>query len=202
MSSEPSRRDMFRAVLVVPLVNAITSDRLNVRLDGDTLRFSSSQVRLLSGKALAQLKSGNTVGFVWQVAISHDGFATTASRTPGRFVVSYDLWEEKFSVVRAGNSQRSATHLTGKAAEAWCFESMSISAAGLATDRPLWVRLDLRVEDGRQPAAVVGEGGINLTRLIEIFSRPAGAQQATWIFTAGPLRLTDLRRADPGLRGG
>jgi hypothetical protein len=119
-------------------------------------------------------------------------------RAPGRFVVSYDLWEEKFSVVRAGSSATAATRLSGKAAEAWCFEAMSISAEGLAADRPLWIRLELRMEDGRQPSAILSEGGINLTRLIEVFSRPATPQQPYWTFTAGPLRLADLRRAYRG----
>jgi hypothetical protein len=74
--------------------------------------------------------------------------------------------------------------------------------AGVAPDRQFWVRLEVRVTDPRDQAGVMGEG-INLTRLIEIFSRPAGSQQPHWTVEAGPWKLGDIKRADSrGSRSG
>jgi hypothetical protein len=49
---------------------------------------------------------------------------------------------------------------------------------------------------------VVGESGINLTRLIEVFSNPARAQQMRWEAVAGPMRLMDLKRESRSSRSG
>jgi hypothetical protein len=40
----------------------------------------------------------------------------------------------------------------------------------------------------------VEETGVSLSRLIEIFSRPARDPQARWTEEAGPLRLADIQR--------
>jgi hypothetical protein len=62
--------------------------------------------------------------------------------------------------------------------------------------------LEMRAEDARDQAAVIGESGINLTRLIEVFSNPAHAQQMRWELTAGPVRLMELKRERRGTRSG
>jgi hypothetical protein len=177
------------------------AERLYILWDGDTLRFSAPQLHFLAGKPLERLRDGAPVGFMWQATLSLDGFATAWRRVPGRFVVSYDLWEEKFSVTQVGLSPRSVSHLSASAAEAWCLENMSVGSAGLPPGKPFWVRLDIRVEDPKEAAGVVGEGGINITRLIELFSRPVGQANPHWMASAGPVRLSELKRTR-GNRGG
>jgi hypothetical protein len=61
----------------------------------------------------------------------------------------------------------------------------------LTPSRPFWIKLDLRAEDPKESAAIVGEPGISLRRLVEIFSRPPRNQQQ-WLETQGPIRLQDL----------
>jgi hypothetical protein len=180
--------------VVAPLLASPAGVRLDVTWDGDSLRFAAPQLHFLTGRLLTRLKDGAPVGYLWQATISLDGFATVFRRTPGRFVVSYDLWEEKFSVTRAGAEPRSQSHLSAAAAEAWCLENMVVDTGGIPADRPFWVRLDMRADDARLPAGVVDETGINITRLIEIFSRPAGHSSPNWTAVAGPLRLAGLRR--------
>jgi len=102
-------------------------------------------------------------------------------------------------VAKLSGSRRSASGLSAAAAEAWCLESIGLDASRLAPERPIWVRLDLRTERPRSEETVVGESGINLTRLIEVFSRPASEAQAQWSLSTGPLRLKDIAR---GPRGG
>ena len=65
-------------------------------------------------------------------------------------------------------------------------------------DRPFYVQLDLRADDPRDQLGIVGDSGINITRLIEIFSRPVKSNQQRWLLNAGPFRLADLRKASHG----
>jgi hypothetical protein len=176
-------------------VATTTTERLTVQSDGDMLRFYAPQLHFITGKPLEKLKNGAPVGYLWQITVFTDAYNTPWRRVPGRFVVSYDLWEEKFSVTQPGLTSRSVSHLTARGAEAWCLENILLNANGIDPEKPFWIRLDLRMEDNREPAGVVGDAGINITRLIELFSRPPGHSNPNWSAAAGPLRLADLRRA-------
>jgi hypothetical protein len=111
-------------------------------------------------------------------------------------VVSYDLWEEKFSVTQLGSIPRSTPHvLSAEAAEAWCLEGLAIGALGLPPDRPFWLRFELRTADQKDLAGGAGEPGLNLRSLIELFSRRPGPNDPNWTRDVGPLRLEDLRHA-------
>lgn len=172
--------------------------QLLVRLDGDSLHVSAPQLNFISGKPLERLKDGVSVAFLGQLTISSTPNAVVAdARSVARFALSYDIWEERFSVARMGDrldNRRTVSHLSAKAAESWCLDNLSIDRALLPADRPFYVQLDLRTEDPRDQLGIVGEPGINLTRLIEIFSRPAKSAQQRWLLNNGPFRLTDLRK--------
>jgi hypothetical protein len=141
------------------------------------------------------------VVFLSQLSISTEVNAPAIKRAVDRFVVSYDLWEEKFSVIESAERAR-ASHLSSAAAEAWCLDHLAVGIGGLAPDKPIWVRLELRAEDARDQAGVVDDSGINLTRLIEVFSNPARATQMRWEAMAGPMRLADLKRETRSSRRG
>jgi hypothetical protein len=195
-----TRRWWLLASFGAPLTLGLSAQALRVRLDGDDLRISAPQLRFLSGKPLEKLRDGASVVFLAQLSISTEVNAPAIKRAVDRFVVSYDVWEEKFAVSRTGLERE--THLSSAAAESWCLEHLAIGIEGLAPDKPFWLRLELRAEDARDQAAVVGESGINLTRLIEVFSNPAHAQQMRWELTAGPVRLMELKRERRGTRSG
>lgn len=169
-------------------------ERLNVVWDGDDLHVAAPQLHFLVGKPLQRLKDGAAVVFLTQLTLTTDSFTNTLRRAPERFIFSYDLWEEKFSVTKLGPGQRKIDHLSASAAEAWCLDNVAISASSLPLDRPFWLRFELRAADPKDEAAVIGEPGINLTRLIEIFSRRPRDQQPQWTAEAGPLRLGELKR--------
>ena len=129
-------------------------------------------------------------------------------RAADRFVVSYDLWEEKFSVTQlqipqtfgqAPTARKTASHLSALAAETWCLTQMPMEITGLGETEKLWARLEVRAQNGRDSGAIfgrsnLGESGISLASLIEIFSRPAQPQQSHWTVDAGPLTLADVKR--------
>lgn len=187
-----TRRWWLLASLCAPVCLGLTSQPLNVRLDGDDLRVSSPYLHFISGKPLERLKDGAAVVFLGQLSLSTDSNATVFRRAVNRFVVSYDIWEERFSIAAPG---RSVSHLSAAAAESWCLDNLAIGAPGLMAGQPFWVRLELRVEDPRDTDSMVGEPGLSLSKLVEIFSRPARGQEPRWELKAGPLRLANLSRS-------
>jgi hypothetical protein len=180
---------------------------LAVRLDGDYLRISLPRVDFLQGKTLDRLKDGASVAFIGQLTLSTSPASRTpAARSIARFALSYDIWEERFSVTRLGQTpaqRRTVSHLSAAAAEAWCIDSLTIDRGLLPADKDFYVQLDLRAEDPReQLGSVFGDPGINITRLIEIFGRPARGSQPRWLLNSGPHRLTDLKKLEVrGVRG-
>jgi hypothetical protein len=182
------------AGVCISLSSLRSAERLNVTWDGDDLHVAAPQLNFLSGKPLDRLKDGAAVVFLTQLTLTTDDYKTSLRRTPERFVFSYDLWEEKFSVTKLGEGQRTVAHLSLAAAEAWCLENVAISTSDLPQDRPFWLRFEMHATEAKDEAAVIGESGLNLTRLIELFSRRPRDQQPQWTAETGPLRLIDLRR--------
>src|SRR5713226_9931026 len=186
-----TRRLCLMAGISAPLGWSLAAPRLLIRRDGANLRVSAPQIRFLNGKALDRLKNGANVGFVSQILVTVESNAILL-RHVDRFVVSYDLWEEKFSATRLGPPQRTASRMSVPATEAWCLDALAPIPPVLAPSRLFWLKLELRVEDPKESTAIVGDPGINLTNLVELFSRPPGSQQQHWNENAGPLRLQDL----------
>jgi hypothetical protein len=186
-----TRRLCLVAGISTPLGWSLAAPRLLIRREGNQLHISAPQIRFLNGKSLEQLKNGANVGFLSQITLSSPE-NSVLSRKVDRFVVSYDLWEEKFSATRLGPPVQTSARMNVPATEAWCLDELAPIPAALASTRPFWLKLELRAEDPKESAAIVGEPGINLTRLVEIFSRPPRNQQQRWTETAGPMRLQDL----------
>ena len=174
---------------------------LLVHLDGDYLRISLPHLDFLKGKPLDRLKDGASIAFLGQLTITTAPNALKpAARSVARFALSYDIWEERFSVTRIGqtpDARRTASHLSVQSAQNWCIDNLTVDRA-LLPDTDFWVQLDLRAEDPRDQIGIIGEPGINITRLIEIFGRPARGAQPRWLLNSGPFRLADLRRGPRG----
>ena len=197
-----SRRDWLLAGLAIPLLRpARAAGSLSVTFDGDNLHVLPAGLHFLTGKALMRLKDADTVTFLSQITLYSDERGTIFRRAPERVVVSYDLWEERFAVTIPG-AQRSVSHLTADQAETWAMDNLAVSALGLAPDRPFWLRFELRAASQKEISSVMGDAGISLSGLVEIFSRKPGVDDPYWMRSAGPLRLSDLpRRAVHGRNG-
>lgn len=173
--------------------------RLNPQLDGDFLHVSAPNFSFLNGKPLQRLKDGAAVAFIAQLTVSTSpNYVIADAHSEARFAISYDIWEERFSITKITDhpDQRlTVSHLQGPAAEAWCMNNLAIHRSELPADRPFYIQLDLRVEDPRDTAGVIGEGGISLVAgMVQLFSRPARDQQAHWLLNSGQVRLEDLLR--------
>jgi hypothetical protein len=181
---------------------ALWADDLVARLQDDKLQITAPKLHFLAGRPLERLKDGATVPFDFQLTMWVDQRDRVYARSLERFAISYDLWEESFSVTQLRTPRRSASRLSSPAAEAWCLDKMSLSAGDLRPEQPVWLKLEVRAGDGKEQPVFgrgnVTESGISLTSLIEIFSRPATSQQRTWTYETGPLKVSDLRKARAG----
>jgi hypothetical protein len=175
----------------------LAAQELLVHNGGDQLHITAPKLHFLSGKPLERIQNGNAVAYDFQLSVL-GGESKTAvlRRNFERFVFSYDLWEERFSVTRMRSTQNSASHLTMAAAEAWCLDNMTFSSSGLPANQVIWIRLEVRAQDPKEPGPAPGEQGISIASLIEIFGRAGKSKQPQyWRLEAGPLKLADLRTA-------
>jgi hypothetical protein len=189
-----TRRLWLVAGISAPLSWSLAVPRLLIRREGTaSLRIAAPQMRFLTGKPLEQLKNGASVGFISQITMTASESASSVlARGLDRFIVSYDIWEEKFSATRPGPPVRSASRLSVPACEAWCLDEMLPVPSTLTADKPFWIKWELRAEDPKEWATIVDQPGINLNRLVELFSRPPRSQQPPWVEIAGPMRLQNL----------
>jgi hypothetical protein len=182
---------------------AMFAEELILTWRDNRLEFTAPKVRFLSGKPLDLLHNAAQVPFDFQLTIWSGTRNNLYRKIPERFVVSYDLWQEDFRVVKTLSPRRTVDHLTALAAETWCWQQMSEQMSeGLHTlggAEPFWLRLDIRAEDGRDGPLFgrpLTDAGISLTSLIEIFSKPPKAQQSHWgPYDAGPYTIDELKRS-------
>jgi hypothetical protein len=172
----------------------VASQDLIPRRNLDELHVSAPRLHFLTGRSLQRLHDGVSVPFDFQLSIAADTQANVVERALDRFVVSYDLWEEKFSVVRPRNLRRSSPRLSASAAESWCVDNLFVPISKLPENRNLWARLEIRASEMKQSSPLDEPGtGISLTTLIDIFSRPTRSQQEHWSVESAPFRIGDVK---------
>jgi hypothetical protein len=194
-----SRRSWLLAGLTAPLFQARAADNLNVRYDGDTIHVAPANLHFLSGQAWERLKDGAAVAFIAQLDLLNEERVSVRQQR-GRFVVSYALWEEKFSVTQLGRTARTADGLSAAATEAWCFESLALSTTGIPADRWFWLRFEIHTGG---PSDLEGDlpNGISLKSIIDLLGRKKQVN-TRWPVMETRLRLIDLPRiAGRGSRG-
>lgn len=193
-----SRRSWLLAGLALGVSRLRAAAPLNISFDGDNLHVGAPNLHFLTGRPLERLKDAATVTFLSQLTLFSDQQGTVFKRAAERLVVSYDLWEQKFSVTIPGGSKRNLPPASAAEAETWCLENLAISAMGMAPERPFWLRFDLRTADRREISSIAGDSGLSLGALIEIFSRKPGSGEFSVSANFGPFRLVDLPRTPPG----
>ena len=172
------------------------SPELAPHFDGDSLYVSAPELHFVTGKPLERLMDGDTVIYIAQLSLSLDNNRTFVKQKPQRFIFSRGVWDEKFYVV-SGNSPRKQ-FTSAEKAEAWCLENLAISTVGVPRDKPVWLRLDVRVAEPKDPASLMGDAGLDLATLVKIFARSGRTEQTHWVVDAPPFRLGDLRKTGRG----
>jgi hypothetical protein len=179
------------AVAFCALGLSFSAQALVPHWDGDRLQVTAPNLHFLTGKALDRLHDGLTIPYAFQMTLTTLPRSVVLQRALDRFVVSYDVWGERFRIVQSNGAHRAVANLTANAAEIWCIEQMSVPATGAPVDKDLWLRLEIRAEDPLPSFPITNEG-LSISSLLDIFSRRAPAQE--WTSETQPFRLAGLRR--------
>jgi hypothetical protein len=171
-------------------ITPLAAQPITVTTVNGAVHIKAPGFRFIDGEPLARLKDGLPVRIDLDIAVLEKPGAAPTTQHRQTFVLSYDLWEERFAVTLAADPSRSTSNLTPAAAEAWCVQqlSMSVSALGrLGRGVPFWVRLEVRVLAGADPER--DEAGFTLEGLIEMLSRRRKTSELTRRLEAGPFRV-------------
>jgi hypothetical protein len=179
------------AMLALIVHLSAQSSPLSVERDGDLLRLRAPHLDFLSGAPLQRLRDGRSVTYVLSASIHvHRGGARVHGVTR-QVVASYDLWDERFSMVLRDDPKVAASHLTTAAAEAWCVDLLALPVRAAPADRAFVIKLDCALRDEIAEARDAPTAA-TLTGLIDLFSRKEPTAAPRWEAASIPLRLADL----------
>ena len=187
-------------VLTLFLWAALDAQAVTVNRVGDAMTVRAPGFTFIKGEPLARLKDGRSVRVDLELAILPKAGAPGVTQSRQTFVLSYDLWEERFAVTQVGGPARSAAYLTAAAAEAWCLEQVAVpmnAMGALGRDVPFWIRLEYRILDGDPAPAKDDAAGYTLQGLIDALSRRRKAQEWTHALEAGPFTHPAVAHARP-----
>ena len=143
---------------------------------------------------LARVKDGQSARVELALTVLPKPGASALAQVRQLFVLSYDLWEERFAVTLPGLPSRSVSHRAPADAEAWCLDQLTVPLSALAAlghDVPFWVRLEHRVLDGDASPPPEDASGFTLRSLIDALSPRRKADDAMRSIEAGPFRLRE-----------
>ena len=165
------------------------SSSLLLERHGDHLSVAAPQLHFISGKALEKLRNGSTVTYMLMITVSpeHSKKQTYQSE----FTVSYDLWEENYSVSRVSDGMN-ASRLKAATAEAWCLENIVIPIRSIPERQSFMIRLESIIQEDDRKESPEPPGMI-LGGLVDIFSRKKQEAPLRWEASAGPFRLEELK---------
>lgn len=182
---------MLLAVLFTAVLAPAQS--LKPYVEGDRLHLRGSGVRLLSAEARQQLRNGATVTYAFRVSVMGARGTDVRGSLSYHCVFSFDLWEEKYKVVRLEPGYRSASNLNQMGAEQFCLEALVLPVATLPA-AGFWISMAYQMQDLHSPDSNEDSRSIP-GMLIDIFSRRSKDSLPIEVVESGPFRLDDLRKA-------
>ena len=193
-----NRKILSLLLLALIPCSVLEAQTLQAHLQGGRLYAAAPQLHFLNDRILERLHNGTAVPFNFQLTAVPSSGGKALVQASDRFVISFDLWEERFSVVQSGPPRRTISHLSSSAAEEWCLENLSVSVSALAPEKSFVLKLDIRAEEPADESSAESSSGLSLAGLIDVFSRKAKEQPLRWSAVSGPIRLQDMK--DPAVR--
>jgi len=186
--SKTSSLALLTAALIASPHARLESQSMTVTTAGGDVRLQAPGFRFITGEPLARLKDGLPVRVELEISVLAGPGETSSLRQKQTFVLSYDLWEERFAAAVSGTGARSMSHLTAAAAEAWCVQQLAVPVATLGSLRtqPFWIRLESRMLNGT--TAADDDDGLTLRGMIETLSRRQ-ARDTTHSAEGGPFKV-------------
>lgn len=192
MHAHATRVPLLVAALLAIAASA-SAQAITLVASGDTLRAAAPSFHFIEGPVVERLRDGRSIRVDIDVTVRDQAIGPDLARVSRTFTVSFDLWEERFAVVRTGTPPRGISHLGARDAEAWCLDQIEVPRAALAgrgRGATVWVRIEARadVPESRSPEAGVASA---LERLIETLGRRRADGRLRWAIEAGSLRLPE-----------
>jgi hypothetical protein len=186
--AKASSSTLLAIIALASLDARLGSQSITVTTSGNEVRVQAPGFRFIAGEPLARLKDGLPVRVELEIGVLPASGATAVTEHRQTFVLSYDLWEERFAAAVSGTGSRSISHLTSAAAEAWCIQQLSVpvSALGALRTQPFWIRLESRILNGT--ASDRDNGGLTLRGMIDALSRRQ-ASDLSHSAEGGPFRV-------------
>ena len=184
------------AFIASPAVR-LSAQPVTVKAVGNALHVRAPGFGFIEGRLLDRLKDGRSLRFDLELAVLAKPGAPAVRQSLHSFILSYDLWEERFAVTRIGTPEaisRSISHLTSTDAAAWCLEQLTVPVSGLGRlgrDAPFWIRLEYRVQEQDRTSSSDDGAGYSLRGLIDMLSRRRKADELRNSIEAGPFTLTN-----------
>jgi len=187
-------RALSLALICIVLVGmSVSSEDMILRRTAGEIHVMAPRIHFLTGRALQRLRDGATVPFDFQFTIAAGSKTNVVGRIVERFMVSYDVWEEKFKVVALGNYRRYGSHLSANAAEAWCLDNIFVPTSVVPADKQLWAKLEIRGVEPKDQSAAFPDSGISISTLIGIFGHQPRPQQEHITLDSPPFLLSELK---------
>jgi hypothetical protein len=193
-----SRLRTSTALAIVCVIASVSAQATAVEVVGEMVHVRAPAFRFIKDEVLRRLKDGRSVRIELQLdALARPG-ASSAAQSRETFVLSYDLWEERFAVTQlspssssTANPSRSVSHLSAAGAEAWCLGRLGIPIASLGRlgrDEGMWVRLGYQTSDGDEGSSQADDG-FSIRGLIDRLSRRGRSGELKESIEAGPFRI-------------
>ena len=166
---------------------------MTVRAVGDALHVRVPGLAFIEGPVSERLQDGRAVRIDFDLTVFEKLPGPAIAKAQHSFNLSFDLWEQRFAVTRIGQTPRSMSHLTRRAAEDWCLDNVTVPLTALgrfARDTPFWVRIEYRVQE-RASSGNAEDSTFTLQTLIDVLSRRRDDREQGKSMEAGPFRLTN-----------
>src|SRR5690242_13720996 len=113
---------------------ALSPQGLLARWSADRLFVTPVGLHFLTGKALDRLHEGAAVPSSVRLSLMSTPQPPPMQSAFARFVISYDVWSERFKVVQqlgGSGTPKAVANLLPGAAEAWCVNQMGLSVVNV-----------------------------------------------------------------------
>src|ERR1044071_3902207 len=98
MRARTIRAWWFVAAFFCGAAVAMWAEELILRAQENRLEFAAPQLHFLTGRPLERLKNASQVAFDIQATLWSGSRTNVHAHQTARFVISYALWEERYSV--------------------------------------------------------------------------------------------------------
>jgi hypothetical protein len=182
-----------RVALLLMAISTVEllAQAMTVHRVGEALAVRAPTFTFIKGEPLVRLKDGRSLRVDLELSALPGPGGAAAAQGRQVFILSYDLWEERFAVTQVGVPSRSIANRTAGEVEGWCLEQLTVPIASLGSlgDRPFWIRLASRVLDGDSASSGGDAEGFTLRALIDALSRRRKDTVWTHTVEAGPFRV-------------